>query len=562
MRTRPGSRSPFAPLLAALAALFVVGVADPAPVAAQESTDRKVLGDIEFPNSGAPEAQKAFERGVLLLHSFEYRDARRAFQEAREIDPDFALAYWGEAFTHNHPIWMEQDREAALEVLRELAPTPEKRLARAGTEYEKDWLRALHVLYGVGTEAEALGVGEGADGRPAPKEARDDAFREYLSAMHQKHPDDDEFATFYSLSILGTAHEGRDFRTYMQAAAEAQEVFWNNREHPGAAHYLIHSVDDPVHAPLGMPAARAYAEIAPGAAHAQHMTSHIFVALGKWDRVVEANERASRVQDERLEELGRPPNVCGHFTSWLEYGYLQQGRIDRASRVLEACHERVTSGGTDRERDYLVRMRARWILDTGRWSAVDRWSVPMEGADPALRAEEAWLRGFAALQRGETERARSVLDAMEQALKNAEGSGQDGLADLRIMADELRGLLAVRTGGTDEGIRILRSAAEGEAELPFAFGPPEIPEPTFELLGEALLSVDRPGEAVKAFERARERTPRRTDVLLGQARAYEALGRMERARGLYAELADIWDEADPGLDGLREVQRHASASDR
>ncbi len=551
--TGPG-KAPVAALLAgALVAHFF---AAPVPAAAQEPA-RAVLGSVDFPNSGAPAAQDPFVQGVLLLHSFEYDDAAAAFRRAQEADPGFALAYWGEAMTYNHPIWMEQDRSAALDALARLAPSADGRLAEAPTEREKDWLRSVHVLYGVGEAARRMGVGPGPDGSPAPKEARDDAYRSYMETLAERYPDDHEFQTFHALSILGTAHEGRDFRTYMRAAAVAQRVFRENPDHPGAAHYLIHSVDDPIHAPLGLPAARAYSEIAPGAAHAQHMTSHIFVAMGMWDDVVAANEVARDVQNAGEQEAGRPAVLCGHYTYWLEYGYLQQGRHEDAATVMEKCHGQIADGIRSRGRvGYFVNMRARYVLDTEEWSAVDRWPVDVD-AGSAFEAEDRWLRGIALARRGRPAPARAHLEGMEAALARI-----DDDPELEIMADELRGWIALEEGDAEEALSLLRDAAEAESALPFEFGPPAIPKPTWELLGEALLEVERPGEAVDAFERALERTPRRTASLLGLARARADAGLVAGAERAYEELARIWDHADPGIEAVTEARRMAETSNR
>jgi len=203
---------------------------------------------------------------VLLLHSFEFADAASAFREAQQIDEDFALAYWGEAMTYNHPLWQEQDRDAAHATLARYAPTPEARQARAPTDPERAYLAAVDVLYGEGSKTD-----------------RDLAYMAEMERMTTKWPDDDEARAFYALSILGSTDGERDFATYMRAAAAAQPVFESNPDHPGAVHYIIHSFDDPVHAPLGLEAARAYSGIAPDAGHAQHMTSHIFVAMGMWE---------------------------------------------------------------------------------------------------------------------------------------------------------------------------------------------------------------------------------------------------------------------------------------
>ena len=237
-----------------------------------------ILGVLDFPNSGSENAQDAFERGVKLLHSFEFDDARAAFVEAQEVDPGFAMAIWGEAMTLNHPLWAQQDRETALEVLAKLP----LRGDRNTTEREERYLDAVFVLYGEGD-----------------KPSRDVAYMDTMRQLHEDYPEDLEAAAFYSLSILGSVYE-RDFRTYMKAASIAEEVFAKQPKHPGAAHYLIHSYDDQIHAPLGLRAAREYSKIAPAASHAQHMVSHIYSSLGMWDEVVEANITAVKVSEDSM----------------------------------------------------------------------------------------------------------------------------------------------------------------------------------------------------------------------------------------------------------------------
>ena len=209
----------------------------------------RILGVLDFPNSGSETAQAAFEQGILLLHSFEFDDSRSAFLEAQVIDPGFVMAIWGEAMTLNHPLWAAQDRDAALQALAKLPPPDERNI----TAREQMYLDAVETLYGTGD-----------------KPLRDIAYMQAMQALYQAYPDDLDAASFYALSILGSVYE-RDFRTYMRAAAILEEVFAKEPRHPGEAHYLIHSYDDQVHAPLGLRAARVYAQIAPGAAHAQHM---------------------------------------------------------------------------------------------------------------------------------------------------------------------------------------------------------------------------------------------------------------------------------------------------
>jgi tetratricopeptide (TPR) repeat protein len=473
-------------------AVAVLGVAlflfQPGPgVQARQSLTRVPgLGSISFPNSGNAAAQPAFIRGVLLLHSFEYEAAAEAFRDAQKADPGFALAYWGEAMTYNHSLWQAQDKPAALKALAKLGETPAARAAKAPTDRERQYLAALDALYGDGT-----------------KHDHDDAYMRAMGRLQAAYPDDMEARAFYGLSILGSRDGVRDFATYMRAAAVVQPVFDANPDHPGAAHYLIHSFDDPIHAPLGLPAARKYATIAPGAAHAQHMTTHIFVALGLWDDVIAANIRARDAQDADNAKRGRPANVCGHYSSWLQYGYLMKGEAATAEALMDKCHARMSEKPTAGEVNYFVSMRARQILDTEDWSLASKWTwTPPAGATGAASGDAftyAFTNAFAALRRGDAAPARALL---------ATPIPSDNSS--RLHAEELRGLVAINGGKTDEGIRVLRAAAAAEDSSPFEYGPPAVVKPTFELLGEELARLGRKDEARAAFTHAAERTPGRT----------------------------------------------------
>ena len=235
-----------------------------------------VMTDVEFVElrySGRP---AAFLRGLALLHNFEYPRAIDAFRQAQAADPGFAMAYWGEAMAHNHPVWFEQDAEQARAVLARLGATRAERLAKAKTERERAYLDAVETLYGEGS-----------------KEQRDFAYSGAMERLARAYPSDVDAAAFHALSLLGLAHKGRDFGLYMRAAAVLEELYPANQRHPGVLHYLIHSYDDPAHAPLGLRAAERYGAVAPDAPHALHMTSHIFLALGDWNRTIAANEAAT-----------------------------------------------------------------------------------------------------------------------------------------------------------------------------------------------------------------------------------------------------------------------------
>ena len=474
-------------------------VACESDVSGTDATDSQLesmegLGSLSFPHSGNDAAHGPFLRGVLLLHSFEYETSAEAFREAQEADPQFALAYWGEAMTYKHPLWRQKDEEAAEAVLSRLAPTAKERRAKAGAEREGMYLDAVEALYAEGTKAD-----------------QDRAYMEAMRRLHDAYPDDQEARAFYALSILGSTNGSRDFATYMKASAMAQPVHDRNPSHPGAVHYMIHSFDDPVHAPLGLPAARAYSQIAPHAAHAQHMTTHIFLALGMWDDVVSGNIRALDTEDRERAERGRPPNSCGHYASWLHYGHLMRGDLSTAETLLTSCHERMADEPTDEERRYFVSMRARQILDTADWSLASRWTI-QRPADDRLALLYEFTNALAALREGDAKPARVFLESAPQP--------DSPLTALHL--DELRGLAALHEGRTDAGLSILREVAETEDSLPFEFGQPRVLKPTFELLGEELLALGHVAEARDAFQRAVERNPARTLSVQGLQRASSA----------------------------------------
>jgi tetratricopeptide (TPR) repeat protein len=531
-----------------LAGLLIFGW--PATARAQNE-----FGEVSFANSGAPAAQGAFLQGLAQLHNFEYEDAAKFFRIAEQTDPNFAMAYWGEAMSFNHPIWMEQNRRGGLEALSRLAATPEERLAKAATEREKDYLRAVEILYGDGA-----------------KNDRDFKYCDAMAGLHQKYPTDVDGAAFYALSILGTAHEGRDIPTYMRAAAILEDLFYAHPRHPGAAHYLIHSFDDPIHAPLGLRAARAYSAIAPNAAHAQHMTSHIFLALGMWDDVVRANETAVAVSNRELAFRGGSPMVCGHYPFWLEYGYLQQGRFADARRVLAACRDEaarsVQAANNSVVRDTaavssFMDMKIRYILDTQEWNGeVSGWSVETGEATRSHFYSE-FIAGYSSIQKGDLDSARSILKAMQEQssrwvapengapVRGVYSPSGDSRKAPEIAQQELEALVLAADGHNEEALAVLQKAAAVEETMPFAFGPPEVAKPTFELIGELLLKMQRPADARKAFETSLDRAPERTSSLMGLMRAAQAQGDVSAAQQTSVKLQQIWHAADRAPADLR-----------
>lgn len=480
-----------------------------------QSAESVSLGETTFENSGSPEAQQDFLNGLLYLHNFEYGDAAESFRRAQEIDPDFAMAYWGEAMTYNHPLWEQQAKQEAISCLRRLGRTPEERAAKAPTKREKMYLKSVEILYGLDPVSKGL-----------PKSACDDMYRVGIEQFSRQYPDDLDLAAFHGLAILGSAHEGRDYRTYMQAAAVLMPVWQANPNHPGGAHYLIHSFDDPVHAPLGLPMARAYSEIAPSAAHAQHMTSHIFLALGMWDDLVKANERSCAIRDAGLAEEGQRPSVSSHDKYWLLYGYLQQDEIEKARAVLEKAYARLNDTPRSDEWDYFVAMLARYTIDAEDWDAPAKYSVPADH-HAAKYPNYVFARGLAAWHQDE-------LDALAEARGTLLPGG--GRADVRVsdaqvevLKMQLEALRLYSSERSEEAYAILRQAMEIESSLPSSYGPPDIAKPTAELLGELYLRDRKMEEAVNLFNWQLQRTPGRIQTLNGIERAFPTKYRTVRS---------------------------------
>lgn len=497
--------------LMAIAALVLVG----SPVAAPAQSGP--LGVVSFANSGKAEAQQAFQRGVALLHDFEYDRAAAAFREAQATDPGFAMAYWGEAMTHNHPVWMEQDLPAARAVLDRLGPTQQARAAKARTPRERDYLAAVEVLYGDGTKFD-----------------RDLRYADAMARIHAAYPDDVDATAFYALALLGTAHAGRDFATYMKAAAILEEIFPANPEHPGVLHYLIHSYDDPIHAPLGLRAARRYGVVASDAGHALHMTSHIFVALGMWDDVIAVNQRAVAVVNGQRAAAGKTPSWCGHYPSWLVYGYLQKQMIDQGLEVAAMCRAQLreeTRPATEASADPDSTWVNSWLFQRAMVAADTGRLLPLDGLDLARRSDwerlsDAYARllaAHAAQDRPALAAAAADIARFAPALKVELDKAEGAEPSARAMVDAMRlqgeALVKLGAGDTQGALAALDAAAKTEDAAPFEFGPPQVSKPSRELLGDVLLGLGRKADAAAAYRAALARTPGRRLTVEGLAKA-------------------------------------------
>ncbi len=512
----------------------------------------RVLGNISFPTTAtSPQAQQAFIRGMLLLHLFEYDFARDEFIQAQQIEAGFALAYWGEAMTYNHPIWDEQDLAAARAALQKLAASSPQRLAATPDPREKAFLQAVDILYGEGSKAE-----------------RDHAYARAMERMAAHFPEDHEVQLFYALSLFGVQAGVRDIPAYMMATAIAQSVFSANPQHPGAAHYLIHGVDDPDHAVLGLAAARALAKMAPDAGHSLHMTSHIFTALGMWDDVVQANEAAIKVANRMSKEQGREAHHWGHYNFWLLYGYLQQGRMEQARELLtsafqelqaepETPQDRMILDADNSSLGSVVQMWARYLVETRDWNGeIARWQFSLGDAfDPNLNF--SFVQSMRAAHAGQVTQAsenlqqfRQLKTELEQAL-HAQKEPAPGdllyLARLAVLEQELLAGIEDARGDYLAAATYAREASRLEGAMPYAFGPPFIDWPAAELLGEMSLKARRYADAVDAYAIQLKRARLRSLSLLGLAHSQQKSGHAAEARYALEKLALNWRNADAAV---------------
>jgi tetratricopeptide (TPR) repeat protein len=508
------------------------------------------IAPVRFPNSGAPQAQPAFLRGVTALHNFQYEDAAEAFQEAQRRDPDFALAYWGEAMAYNQTLWLNQDVGQAQEILRRLGPTPEARAKKAGSERERGFLQAVEILFGSGDKA-----------------ARDLAYAEAMGRLAAAHPDDPEALCFHALALLGTAARspalfragGEDAHQHAlvgsevqkQAASILQKVLVLQPGHPGALHYLIHDYDDPAHARLALPAARAYARVAPESSHALHMPAHVFLQLGLWHEAAASDEASFRASQAWVARKGLGVGMHDyHSLSWLLYESLQQGHYQKAREALDLIAPAVAATGAPRFKALQSDLRARYVVET-------RSYAQLAAANDFATTAELFAIGLSAARLGDMARAERALAELKR--RAGSRATRDYQSDVAVMEKELAAVVALGAGRGEDAILRMQEAVALERELPPPMGPPRPLQPASELYGEILLEQGRPREAAVAFRRSLSLWPNRSRSLLGLARAAGALGGCVVSRRHRLHPLDNWRSADPDLPELQEA-RASSAS--
>ncbi len=480
--TRRRTTATFPPVLAT--STLVLGLAICGTVQGSDTNIERSLrvGRVTLENSGNEAAQDDFAEGLAALHSFWYDAAREAFQRAQEKDPEFALAYWGEAMSHYRALWSGVNTASGRSHINRLDEHAAERLEREGTEVEKALVEAARRLFGSGTDS-----GE-------------EAFSKSLGAAYERLPKSLEIGAFYALSLQGrTSNYSRrseeDWRLIGESAAVLEELVQRAPEHPGVLHYLIHAYDDPEHAELGLPAARRYASVAPDASHAQHMPSHIFIQLGDWRRSVASNRKAWEVSEIWVRQKDLPNGEKDfHALGWLHYSLLQLGDFEGADETFATLRE---NGG---RATTIARYEARRLIESQEW-----------GRDISGSGDESlFARGYAAAHRGELRRARKELGKLQEL----------GGEDAEILALSLEGLLAHLDGNSRAALDLLRRAADREDSTRIPSGPPDLIKPALELYGEVLVELGRCDEALSPLERSLARMPgRRLSVRAAQSAA-------------------------------------------
>ena len=322
----------------------------------------------------------------------------------RQLDPAMGMAYWGEAMTYNHPLWSQQDYEKGVGALEDMKTS---NAVENLQPLEQDFIQSAEILYA----------------REKTKTERDQEYADFMGALHEKYPNNHEVAAFYSLGLLGSVSDGRDETRYGQGAEIAKQILANNPNHPGALHYLIHSYDDPDHAPLALEAAFSYAEVAPDASHALHMPSHIYVAMGMWDEVVRSNERSYQASLNRMERKGLGNDARGyHAFHWLEYGYLQQERFDDARQLVLDMEKYVTETPSERARAHMIFLKGTYLTETNKWDddPIANIEVDLTDLNLAVQSQYYCLEGMKAFHNENGEQILEMADQIKNNYQRAE----------------------------------------------------------------------------------------------------------------------------------------------
>lgn len=512
----------------------------------QHATTDEKLGTVHFTTSCNPAAQKQFDRAVALLHSFEFRQAIDGFNSALKTDSSCAVAYWGISLSQwSNPFAAGLKSASQLQDGRQAA---ERGLAMAAkTDRERSYLTAVSKLY--------------ADFEKTPQRARVLAYRDAMAELAAGYPQDHEASIFYALALAASEEPtDKSYASRLKAGAILEALFAQEPEHPGLAHYIIHTYDVPPLASRALLAAQRYSKIAPDAPHALHMPSHTFTRVGYWQDSIDGNlaaAAAARHEGQTAEEL--------HALDYQAYAYLQTAQDQAARRIVESLPETasrfnpkaVISGAAAPSAGYfaLAAIPARYALERQDWKAAAKLEV-RETPVPYTEAMTYFARGLAAAHLGDSESARASEEALAKIHERLVQSNEAYWAQqVEIQRRAVAAWLALAEGHTDDALREMKTAADLEDGTEKSAVTPGPLAPSRELLGEMLLQMNQPGPALEQFEATLQREPNRFRALYGAARAAQLKGDREASRRYFRALFKACERADrPGRKEIAEAR--------
>jgi tetratricopeptide (TPR) repeat protein len=489
-------------------------------------TGLEKLGKVNFPTSCSAKAQPQFERAVAMLHSFWYEEAAKAFAQIASAEPSCAMAHWGFAMSKFHPLW--SDFPTPEDLAKSKEGIAQARAAEKLTERERDYIEAIATYY------------EGLE----PQYARDRA-KAYSAAMEKlaaKYPQDAEASIFYALSLIGTASPtDKTYANQRKAGDIVEPLFMKQPDHPGLAHYVIHAYDYPPLAERGLKAARRYAQIAPDVPHALHMPSHIFIRLGLWNDAIASNRASAgaAVAYAKREKYG-PTEAWDqelHALDYLVYAYMQIGHdpkeiVERAASITKFRPDGALTG-----QYALAAIPARYALERRRWS--DAAALPTPDSKPFAASVTHWARAVGLARSGQPEKVPAELAALEKmrdALMKQNQDWANGVESMRLSA---AAWTAHAQGRNDDAVKWMRAAADLEEQAekhPITPGPVL---PARELLGDLLLALGQPREALKEYEASLRLSPNRRNTLASASEAAEKSGQVALSKQYAQQLARI-----------------------
>lgn len=545
-------------LLLLLSAVAPAGLADE-PHQHEHGAPPEKLGKVDFAVSCSKAARPQFERAVALLHSFWYDAAEKAFLDVAKADPSCAMAYWGVAMSNFHPIWAAGNPGAEpspAELRKGLEAVAKAKAAGAKTERERDYIAGVEAFY---RDADML-----------DHHTRSLAFEAAMERVFAKYPGDRESGIFYALAILGTVSPAdKTYASQKKAAGILNRILPEAPEHPGIAHYLIHSFDYPSLASLALPAARSYAKIASDAPHALHMPSHIFTRLGLWEDSIQSN-LASSAAAQRYVAKAAPGATSFddlHATDYLEYAYLQLGRDAEARGVVERVTRVERLDVPNFAAAYaLAAVPTRYAVERGKWSDAAKLEPRPSGFPwEKFRNAEAILyfgRALGAARSGDLAAAREAAGRLETIRNELDRKGDKYWSgQVEIQRLEATSWVAHAEKRDDEAVRLARSAADLESSTDKHAVTPGAIVPARELLGDLLLELQQPGPALKEYEASLAVVPNRFHGLAGAARAARAAGEEDKAQTYSAKLLALASHADGDRAEIADAKK-SSARDK